>query len=135
MKNSLALQPDATPRKRLAPTCLPEKFRGVPPSAGLTRAADETTGLLFECIEATASKFKLSDKEMSDLLRITQSNYSRRSYNTARVQFLGLEMRRYFTKQLAKADGLHAEPPTEVQKVKAAAKQNMLTLLELMEAL
>lgn len=128
MGQSLAVRSDATPRKRLADVCL------TPAKASLP-APEASTQLLFECIEATTAKFKLSDKEMADRLRITQSNYSRRTYNVARVQFLDIEMRRYFTKELAKADGLRAEPPTEVQKVKAAAKQNMLTLLELMEAL
>ena len=117
----------ATPRKRLADVCL------TPAKASLP-APDGEASVLFECIEATAAKFKLSDKEMSDKLRVSPSNYSRRTYNAARVQFLDLEQRRYFTTRLAKAEGLHAEPPTPKAQVKAAAKEALMTLLDLMEA-
>jgi hypothetical protein len=129
MSASLPNRIDATPRQRIARPCVADVCL-TPAKASLPQPV-----LLFECIEATASKFQLSDKEMSASLRVTQSNYSRRTYNVSRVQFLNLEMRRYFTKELAKAEGLQAEPPTEIEKVKAAAKQNMLTLLDLMEAL
>lgn len=116
----------ATPRKTLADVCL------TPAKASLPETATDAL-LLFECIEATASKFQLSDKEMSGHLRIAQSNYTRRTYNTARVQFLNLEMRRYFTKQLAKAHGLQAEAPTPQDVLRAATKTALLTLLDLME--
>lgn len=126
MGDMVSARRQATPRKSLADVCLKPAKASLP---------ETDSALHFECIEATAGKFKQSDKEMSVLLRISQSNYSRRTYNVSRVQFLSLDMRRYFIKQLAKADGLQAEPPTEIQKVAAAAKANMLTLLDLMEAL
>ncbi len=87
---------------------------------------------LFECIEATQRKFKKSDKEMSALLRISQPNYARRHYNAARVQFLDLEMRRYFVHACAKGVGLRAEAPTPQEQVRAAVKEAMLSLIDLM---
>jgi hypothetical protein len=112
---------DAMPRKTLARPCVKPELR----------QADLDADLLFACIEATAGKFKQSGKEMAALLRVTESNYSRRSYNTARVAFLPLDMRRYFTKQLAKADGLRADHPTPEERIVEAAKDTMLTLLDL----
>jgi hypothetical protein len=88
---------------------------------------------IFECIEATQRKFKLSDKEMARDLRISQPNYARRKYNAARVQFLDLDQRRYFIHAYAKTIGLRAEAPTPQEQVRAAAKEAVLTLLDLME--
>lgn len=90
---------------------------------------------LFECIEATQRKFKLSDKEMSALLRISQPNYSRRKYNGARVQLLDLEQRRYFIHCYAKTVGLKADQATPTDQLKVAAKVAVVNLLDLMEAL
>jgi hypothetical protein len=99
---------DAMPRKTLARPCVKPELR----------QADLDADLLFACIEATAGKFKQSGKEMAALLRVTESNYS-------------LDMRRYFTKQLAKADGLRADHPTPEERIVEAAKDTMLTLLDL----
>lgn len=128
MANSMANRARATSDQLLARVCLK------PAKAELPTSADaEHDAVLFECIEATQRKFKKSDKEMAALLRISQPNYARRKYNAARVQFLDLDMRRYFIHCYAKGVGLRAEAPTPQEELKARAKTAMLTLLDLME--
>lgn len=127
MPRSLSNTVQATSDQRFASVCLK------PAKAELD--ATPTDAVLFECIEATARKFKLSDKEMSALLKISQPNYARRKYNVARVALLNLDMRRYFHHVSAKTVGLHTQDETPQEKVKAAAKGALLTLLDLMEAI
>jgi hypothetical protein len=128
MNSRLATAAQATSDQRFARVCL------TPAKAVLDQAVEAVDGVLFEAIETTQRKFKLSDKEMSALLKISQPNYARRKYNTSRICFLNLDMRRYFIHCCAKQVGLETQAPTSQAQVKAAAKAAIVTLLDLMEA-
>lgn len=89
---------------------------------------------MYDCIEAVAAVFQKSDKEMSALLDVAQSNYSRRSYNTARVQRLPEAMRQLFIEYFAQTAGLKVNTVTPHEQIKNAAKLAIVNLLELMES-
>lgn len=119
----------ATSDERFARVCLR------PAKADLAGADETADDVMFECIEATQRTFKKSDKEMAALLRISQPNFARRKYNVSRVKFLDLDMRRCFTKLFARMQGLEADAPRPQDQLKAAAKESILSLLDLMEAM
>lgn len=95
---------------------------------------DRSTEPIYDCIEAVAGVFQKSDKEMCALLGIAQSNYSRRTYNAARVQRLPDDMRQLFIEYLAQIEGLKVNLATPHEQIKTAAKLAIVNLLELMES-
>jgi len=122
----------ATSDERFARVCLKPAKAILEP---IQEQESNEEALMFECIEATQRTFKKSDKEMSALLKISQPNYARRKYNVARIHLLDLDMRRVFAKLFAKMQGLEADAPRPQEQLKAAAKDAILSLLDLMEAI
>lgn len=125
MAASVSNRSHALPRKSLADVCLQ------PAKASL---ALESSDPIYDCIDAVRLTFALSEKEMAAKLDVAQSNYSRRTYNAARVQRLPDDMRRLFIQYFAKAEGLHVDEATPHEQVKNAAKLAIVNLLELLES-
>lgn len=112
---------------RLARVCL------TPATATLEHPT--AVALVFDLIVRVQGYHQKSDKEMAALLSVSQSVYSRRTYNAARVQLLPSDMRRTFIRFSAEAEGLEVQVPTPQAQVKEAAKAAVVNLLTLMEAL
>lgn len=93
------------------------------------------TDAAFDLVERVQGHHKKSDKEMAALLKVTQSVYARRTYNTSRVQLLPPDMRRTHVKFSAEAEGLEVQVPSPEAQLKEAAKVAVTNLLDLMEAL
>lgn len=87
---------------------------------------------MYDHLEAVQRKFKLSEKEMSALLGIAQSNYTRRTYNVARLQRLPADMRELFGEYFAAGVGLTVNRATPHEQVQTAAILAIVNLLELL---
>lgn len=125
MPSTLTNPRHATPRKRLADVCFKPAHAGFAPT---------TADPIYDCIEAVQRAFGLTEQEMSYALGIAQSNYTRRSYNAARVQRLPIEQRELFIDYFAQAAGLKVNRVTPHEQVKNAAKLAIVNLLELLES-
>lgn len=126
-RGTLANRSDATLRKTIASGCLP---RATPAHAELAvRASDP----MYDYVEAVQRKFDKSEQEMSGLLGIAPSNYTRRSYNVARVQRLPENMRQLFVQYFAAGEGLNVAMATPHEQIKVAAKLAIINLLDLLE--
>lgn len=129
MSNSVANRRDATLRKSFADPC-PTAAK-----AGLEKrlaSAPVSTDPMYDHLEAVQRAFDLSEKEMSDLLGIAQSNYTRRTYNVARLQRLPVEMRELFGEYFAAGVGLTVNRATPHEQVQHAAILAIVNLLELL---
>lgn len=115
---------DASSGKKIASVCV------APAHAELQTPTNDP---MFEYVSAVQREFKKNDQEMSHLLGIAQSNYSRRSYNIARVQRLPDTMRQSFVHKFARGEGLRVETATLDEQIKTAAKLAIINLLELLE--
>lgn len=124
MASSIANKSDATPRKQIADVCLQ------PAKAHLPLVTDDR---IYDCIEAVQRKFAKTEQEMSHLLGIAPSNYTRRSYNVARVQRLPVAMRELFIAYFAESEGLKVNRATPHEQLRNAAKLAIVNLLDLME--
>lgn len=130
----------ATQRKSLASVCL-TAAKVVDPRAGADRRAAVTASTeprsvdpMFDYIEAVQRKFGLSEKEMSARLGIVQSNYTRRTYNAARVARLPDDMRQLFGVYFAAGEGLTVHAATPHEQIRRAAVLAIVNLLDYLEA-
>lgn len=87
---------------------------------------------MYDHLEAVQRAFNLSEKEMSALLGIAPSNYTRRTYNVARLQRLPADMRELFGEYFAAGVGLTVNRATPHEQLCNAAILAIVNLLELL---